>query len=179
MWMDDDSDYYYSDEESPFSRRRFESLLRRVKDNNPGIVEIHSRHWNRECIQNMTDNDWEDFGRDITNNTHLERLLLHGDGFVAGEQTISSLFRGLTGSNSIKGINLTSNNFGVEGVRSMVPLLQNANNLKFLEVVRNNIGSQGFALLMRALSDSPIEILHFDNCGIESIEIVDEHSQKN
>ena len=57
----------------------------------------------------------------------------------------------------------------------MVPFLQNANNLTKLDLDHNNIQSEGFNILFRALSDSPIERLCCNNCGIESIVIDNEH----
>jgi hypothetical protein len=92
---------------------------------------------------------------------------------------MSYLLRGLTGSNSINEVYFSDNDFGVEGVRSMVPFLQNARNLTSLNVSGNyDIGSEGFNLLWRALRDSPIEILLCVSCGIESIEIDDDNIPK-
>lgn len=173
MWMIDNSD---SDEESTDSCQRFENLLQRVTENDPRITEIDSRYWYREYIRNMTDDDWERTGHNLNNNTHLQELTLC-DG-VLNDQKMTSLFGGLTGSNSIERIELRHNEFGAEGVRNMVPLLQNASNLKYLDVTQNNIGSEGFNLLLRALSSSPIETLYSWECGIESIAIDDEHVPK-
>ena len=61
----------------------------------------------------------------------------------------------------------------------MVPFLQNANNLIELELTDNNFQSEGFKILLRALSDSPIEELLCQECGIESIEIDNEHKPKH
>ena len=171
MWMDDDSD-----SDSTNVLQRFENLLQRVKENDPSVTEIDSIYWYREYIQNMTDDDWGQLGHDLNNNTHLQELsLIEG---VLNDQKMMSLFGGMTGSKSIERIELRHNEFGVEGVRSMMPLLQNASNLKVLDVTQNNIGSEGFNLLLRALSSSPIETLNSWDCGIESIEIDDEHIPK-
>ena len=61
----------------------------------------------------------------------------------------------------------------------MVPFLQNANNLTRLELGGNNILSEGFKILLRALSDSPIETLRCNECGIDSIEIDKDHMPKH
>ena len=48
-------------------------ILRRIRENDPDITEL------KECgyqnfIQEMTDEEWEQLGRDIANNTHLEEV---------------------------------------------------------------------------------------------------------
>jgi hypothetical protein len=154
----------------------------RIKHNDPNQTSI--KLYGRERhFQNMTYEDWEDFGQDLSNNTHVKDLLFFGSfrstQGILNEQKMSSLFRGLTGSNSIQEVSLVDNQFGVEVVRSMVPFLQNASNLKLLNVSRNNFGSEGFALLWRTLCDSPIESLRCARCGIESLEIDGDHIPKN
>ena len=57
----------------------------------------------------------------------------------------------------------------------MVPFLQNANNLRNLHLDHNNLQSEGFNILLRALRSSHIEYLNCTACGIESIEIDNEH----
>ncbi|KAL7437140.1 hypothetical protein ACHAXM_005554 [Skeletonema potamos] len=77
----------------------------------------------------MTDEEWEAFGRDISNNTHLKELdLRYG---ALNDHKMSFLFRGLTRSSTIKEMVLYRNEFSVEGVRSMVPFVQNSNKLVF------------------------------------------------
>ena len=148
----------------------------RIKHNDPNLTSIklygHERHF-----LHMTYEDWEDFGQDLSNNTHVTDLFLGGG--VLNDLKMTSLFRGLTRSNSIQEIRLNNNEFGVEGVRSMMPFLQNASNLKLLSVSGNDIGSEGFALLWRTLCDSPIESLYCNSCGIDSIEIDGDHNPKN
>ena len=122
-------------------------------------------------VTSLSDEDWEQIGRDMNGSNYLEYLSLFGG--ILNDQKMSYLFQGLTGSNTIKQINLRNNDFGVEGVRSMVPFLQNTSNLKKLNVSNNNIGSEGFALLWRALCDRPINHLIVSSCGIDSIEIDD------
>ena len=119
--------------------------------------------------QNVTEEEWEEIGRDTSNNTHLRRLDLCGG--AVNDHKMSFLFRGLTRSSSIKDLWLYENELSVTGVRCMVPFLQNANNLTHLDLKENNLQSEGFNELFRALRDSPIEELLCDCCGIESIEI--------
>ena len=147
---------------------RYRDNLQQVKDNYPDKRSISIDGTDREYVRDMTDGNWEEIGRDINNNTYLRKLC-----FIASlnNQKMTALFRLLTRGNSIKEISLRRNEFGLDGVRSMVPFLQNAGNLKLVDVSRNIIGSDGFNILFRALCDSPIEDLDCDKCGIDSIEI--------
>ncbi len=148
----------------------YERDLPRVRVNDPNVTKLSSPGCMWESIANMTVEDWEQLGNDILNNTHLKELslsLLSLDADVNNHK-FSSFFRGLTRSNSIEEINLRKH---FNGVRSMVPFLQNACSLKRLNISENNISSEGFNTLFRALSDSPIEQLNCNNCGIETIEI--------
>jgi hypothetical protein len=125
----------------------------------------------------MTDEDWEQLGRDIANNTHLEDIMLCNG--VLNDHKMSFLFGGLTRSSSIDGLHLANNGLSAAAIPSMVPFLQNANNLKYLDIggeeTACNLQSEGFNILFRALRDCPIERLWCQNCGIESIEIDNEH----
>ena len=128
-------------------------------------------------IQYMTHENWEELGRDMSNNTRLEKVKLHND--ALNDQKMTSLFRGLTRSSSIDELHLWDNELSVAAVRSMVPFLQNANNLYSLNLDDNDLQSEGFNLLLRALCDSPIRRLDCCNCGIESIEIDSENKPKH
>eukprot|EP00984_Skeletonema_dohrnii_P018871 scaffold8924_cov106-Skeletonema_dohrnii-CCMP3373.AAC.6 len=125
----------------------------------------------------MSDLGWEQLGHDISNNTHLSSLDLHEG--ALDDHTISSLFRGLTRSNSIREMRLYENAFSVAGVRSMRPFLQNAENLTLLDLDNNEIQSDGFNTLFRALRNSPIVELMCVRCCIESIEIDSDHIPKH
>ena len=131
-------------------------------------------------INDLTDNDWEQFGRDVANNTHLRELHIRNGAPMGAlnDHSMTSLFRGLTRSSSITELSLFNNTFGLDGSRSMLPFLQNANNLRELEINDNYIQSVGFNLLWGALRDSPIKTLNCGICGIESIEINSNHIPK-
>ena len=58
-------------------------------------------------IENMTDEEWEQLGGDITNNTHIQGVYLY---FRAlNDHKMSFLFRGLTSSSTIKYLDLHRN----------------------------------------------------------------------
>jgi len=142
--------------------------LQRIRENNSITSRIHGRG-EHNFLHNMTDEEWEELGRDMSNNTHLEDV--HLDDGALNDHKISFLFRGLTKSNSIEDINFCSNALSVQGVRSMVPFLQNAANFSSMYLVYNNLLSEGFNELFRALRNNPIEILNCSYCGICSIQI--------
>ena len=158
-----------SDESSPLRHNG----LQEIRENNPSMTSFRA-YGNHPHTSNKA---WARIGRDISTNTHLITLILNEGTF--NDHKMSFLFRGLTGSSSIQDMNLFRNELSVAGVRSMVPFLQSANNLKYLDIDGNNIQSEGFNVLLRALSDSPIETLNCNNCGIESIEIDIEHTPRH
>ena len=147
--------------------RRFNSTLQRIKSNDhyPKNFEGDGRS---NFIQNITNERWEEIGRDISNNTHLTELSLHKA--ALNDLKMTFLFRGMTGS-SLKRLVLHKNNLSTVGVRSMVPFLQNSINLTKLDLDDNNLQSEGFNAMFRGLRNSPIEELYCNKCGITSIEI--------
>mmetsp|Transcript_5656 Transcript_5656/g.9285 ORF Transcript_5656/g.9285 Transcript_5656/m.9285 type:complete len:443 (+) Transcript_5656:105-1433(+) len=144
--------------------------LKRIRENDPHFKSITR---GGEDILNMTDEESEELGRDIANNTHLTKVDLSYSSL--NDQKMSFIFRGLTRSISIEHLKLRHNRFGAIGARSMVPFLQNANSRTHLDLSYNHIQSEGFNMMCRALCDSPIETLTCRRCGIESIDIDGEH----
>ena len=153
-------------------------LLRRIRNDDPNVTSLNINQI-AGIDENYSYENWEELGRDISNNTHMEEIILINHSEALDDQKISFLFRGLTRSSSIKKLILFDNELSV-GVRSMVPFLQNANNLTKLDLDSSNIrGAAGFNVLFRALRDSPIEELLCCGCGIESIEIDSENKPKH
>eukprot|EP00985_Skeletonema_marinoi_P002745 scaffold1127_cov133-Skeletonema_marinoi.AAC.7 len=142
------------------------SEFRRIKENDPHTTSLICEITN---FENMTNEEWEELGRDISNNTRLEYLELGST--ALNDRNMSLLCRGLTRSASIKNVALYDNGLSVAGVLSMVPFLQNANNLQELDLGDNNIKPEGFNVLCRSLRDSPIESLSCQKCCIESIDV--------
>ena len=151
------------DAEEIFSRD-----LPRVRNNDPDVKHLCCEG-DYDIVQNMTNEGWEDIGRDISNNTYLETLDFNGG--ALDDEKLSSLFRGLTKSSSIVNLDLDNNEFSRAGLISLEPFLQNSIKLREFDVTHNNIQSGGFNSLLQALHDSPIEYLFCAECGISSIEI--------
>ncbi len=176
MSSDEGSLVYDSSSHEGDPDEEFEANLQRIRENDPQMKRLDV-DGNFDYEQNMSDEEWEQLGHDIANNTHLKTVGVVDD--ALNDHKMSFLFRGLTRSDSIKDMNLCNNNLSVAGVRSMVPFLQNTNNFRELTLNFNNIESEGFNLMFRSLRDSPIEKLNCDNCGITTIEIDTGHIPRN
>ena len=165
--MSDSSSSEESDDDSSAEDNFLDDLqLLRGNDSSLTYFEVSGLS---PYVQDMTGEDWEQLGRDISNNRHLKKLEIVT---ALDEQTMTSLFRGLTRSSSIEEVILTNNRSGVNGLENMVPFLQNANNLLELDFYHDdNISSEGFSLIWGALRDSPIKALTFVSCQLSSIEI--------
>ncbi len=153
------------------------STFQWIKENDPDMVALE---WDGmaddDILNNTTDEEWEELGRDISNNTHLLYVTLYD---ALNDRRMSLLFRGLTASISIERMSLYRNGLSAVGIQSMVPFLQNATSLLHLDLNDNNIQSEGFNKLLRALSDSQILRLRCSGCSIESIEIDSENKPKH
>mmetsp|Transcript_16654 Transcript_16654/g.25225 ORF Transcript_16654/g.25225 Transcript_16654/m.25225 type:complete len:192 (+) Transcript_16654:82-657(+) len=165
-FSDDDGDDNVIDQRYA-SNHRFVTNLSLLRRHYP-VNELHA-FGDFPHIQAMSDEDWVQCGRDISNNCYMETLSVREG--VLDDRTMTSFFQGLTRS-SLNFVELIENGFGVAGAQSMVPFLRNSKSLKTLFVVCNTIRSEGFNALWRALRDSPIEKLYCPICGINAIEIV-------
>ncbi len=174
MENEDDSD---SDTISfPEDEKEFKAILQGIREYDPNTDTL-SVSGVFDYIQNMTDEDWEDLGIDISNNDFSLKNVNIVNGAL-NDHKMSCLFRGLTGSCSIGKMCLHNNELSVAAVRSMESFFQNASNLTHLELHDSNIQSEGFNELLRALYDRPVVMLQCIGCGIESIEIDNEHIPK-
>mmetsp|Transcript_16205 Transcript_16205/g.32620 ORF Transcript_16205/g.32620 Transcript_16205/m.32620 type:complete len:157 (+) Transcript_16205:202-672(+) len=139
-----------SDDEASFVYP--ETMLDKIKRNAPGTTTLSWGFFLRNM--NMSDDGWEELGRDVSNNTHFKNVYLNEG--ALNDRKMLFFFRGLTRSNTIEDVHLYENRLSTVGVRSMVPFLQNANNLHELLLCDNNIKSEGFNAVFRALRDSPM-----------------------
>ncbi len=155
----------------------FRRIVQFIREDEP-YTTLLDEDGDEDYVQDFPDEDWELLGRDIANNTHMEEVKLYNH--ALNDDRMACLFRGLTRSSTIKKVHLYNNELSIAAVRSMVPFLQNANNLTCLNLDANAyLESEGFNLLFRALSDSPVEKLSCQTCGIESIEIDNKKIPKN
>jgi hypothetical protein len=123
-----------------------------------------------------TELGWELVGQYISNNTYLQVISLERS---SGMMIL--VFRGLTKSCSVKHLLLMNNDFGIEGIRSMVPFLRNSPNLSKLDLSGNeNINTECFGVLMSALNGSPsMEELRFNECNVKDISALNTYPLPN
>eukprot|EP00984_Skeletonema_dohrnii_P012964 scaffold5316_cov90-Skeletonema_dohrnii-CCMP3373.AAC.8 len=161
--VSDDDDSYYG----PNGEDNFLADLQRIRENDPSVTHLKVSTA-LAYVHTMTDEDWEQLGRDVSNNGHLKKIKFV---IALDDHNTTSFFRGLTRSSSIEEVILNTNSYGFSGVQSMVPFLQNANNLLTLDFFHDEIQSDSFNLLFRSLRDSSIKRLTFHCCGLSSIKI--------
>lgn len=138
-----------------------------IRDNNDDLIEFLLGFEDGRVFSDLA---WQLLGRYIANNTHLEKVDLDGCGLT--DDKMSALFREFTKSCSIITLDLMENNFGLDGVRCMIPFLENSPQLNSLLFGRNaNINTECFELLVRTLNgiDRSGEDLYFSGCNIEDI----------
>jgi len=94
---------------------------------------------------------WELLGGYIANNDHLQNIDLSRCGLLT-DSKMSLLFRRLSKGGSLVVLDLERDDFGIDGIRSMVPFLKNAHYLTQLKICNNrNITTECFRVLVEAL----------------------------
>ena len=143
----------------------------RINDDDVFIVH-------REDADRFTYLAWELLGRYIANNTHLKYIDFDGAGLT--DEKMSLLFRRLVRSESLIDLDLNNNSFGIEGVRSMIPLLQNCPRLSTLFMGSNDdINSECFELLINALNGTSVKVLYLQDNNIEDISALNRYILPN
>ena len=121
-------------------------------------------------ITALFNNDaWKLLGGYIAKNTHLKSIkICH-----CNDEQMVLLFSGLRRSSSLKRLELSNNEFGIEGVRSMIPFLENSPSISDIRFF-NNFNTECFEALISALHNKGVERLQLENspntvCNIEDI----------
>jgi len=145
----------------------------------------------RSDADRFTDLAWRLLGRYIANSNHLEKITLSRCGIT--DEKMASLFSELTHCTSLKQLDLSGNSFGINGVRSIIPLLHNSPYLSKLQVERfailnfdrnNNIKTDCFELLVQTLHRRPLKgrsliELVIGSCNITNISALDRYTITN
>jgi len=143
-----------------------------VKDNNYDFDRLVLRS---PDVDEFTDLAWTLLGRYILNNTHLYRLDL--DESRLTDEKMVSLFSELVSSRSLDRLDLDGNDFGIDGVRSIIPLLQNSPQFTSLWLAGNRrIDSECFEVLVRTLEGKSVKDLFFYQCNITDITALDRYN---
>ena len=149
--------------------------IRQIKNNDPDTIDIDIK---QSTAVKFTNQAWQSLGRYIANNTHLTQLSL--DGYSITDEKMSILFGELTNSRSLQTLNIIDNDFGVEGVRSMVPFLNSSPQLTKLTLRYNNeIDTECFDLVVSSLHNTCIQELSFMECNITNISSLETYSLSN
>ena len=147
--------------------------INRVKNNDPDLTEFSLR---LSDVENFTNLAWELLGGYIADNDYVEYINLSQCRLT--DSNVAPLFGGLANAGPLKKLLLSYNNFGIDGIRSMVPLLTNAPNLTTVRIGFNtNISTECFRILVEALQiGGTIEILRLSGCGIDDITALEHHT---
>jgi len=146
--------------------------ITRIKNNDPDTIDLTIRRYD---AREVTDMAWRLLGRYIANNIHLLEISL--DECNLTDEQIISLFSGLTSSTSLRYLDIDDNDFGIDGVRSIIPLLQNCPHLTTLFMSANtNIDTECFELVLSALDGKSMEELFISSCNITDISALDRYN---
>jgi len=147
-----------------------------IKNNNPDVNDIVIRSSDADEFTNLA---WKLLGRYIANNTHLKKLVLEYCHLT--DETMAILFRALKSSVSLKWLDLDNNDFGINGVRCMIPFLQNSPNLSILYLggSNNNVNNECLEVLVSALNEKAVTELYFYNSSITDISALGRYNLPN
>jgi len=136
-----------------------------IKNNDYDVNDLVIRS---DDADEFTDQAWTLLGRYIANNTHLREVSL--DECNLTDEKIISLFSGLISSTSLVYLDLDDNDFGIGGVRAMMPFLKNSPNLSILYLGNNaNFNSECLRVLLSVLNGTSIEELYLYGCSITDV----------
>ena len=122
------------------------SEIYKIKNNNPDFSVFYLAHYDAEKFSDL---EWVVFGGYIANNDHLENINFSFCSLTDAKMAL--LFRGLAEGGPLKDVVLLINEFGIDGIRSMVPFLKKSRNLRKLDISNNrNINTECFRVLVEA-----------------------------
>lgn len=136
----------------------------RIRNNDPDFVEFTLQ---AGVANHFSDSAWRLLGRYIEGNDYLESIRFRTR--LLDDSRMSLLFGELRGGGrALRRLELTKTDFGMDGVRAMVPFLRRSN-LAALEISQNESFNTGcFRLLVGALDGRSVESLRVRCCDIDS-----------
>jgi len=147
-------------------------IINGIKRNYIGVDRLILKELIETPSLELSDLAWKLLGRYIANNTCLKTFSLRSCGI--SDEKMALLFSELTSSSSISEFDVTINEFGIEGLRSMIPFMSYSPQLINLGVGgNNNINTECFELLTRALHGRLVEKLYLFDCNITNISALD------
>ena len=150
-------------------------MINQIKSNSNSVDRLMLN----ELIETgeFSDLAWKLLGRYIAKNTNLKILGLHSCGISNKKM---ALLCGELWRSELHTLDLKCNSFGIEGMRSMIPLIQGE--FKELSFSRNNnFGTECFELLLQTLDGifSTAENLHVVRCNITDISALETYPPSN
>ena len=146
-----------------------------IRDNANDFTQFEIGRYDADQFTNLA---WRLLGRYIAPNTHLQRVVLDECGIT--DEIMALLFEELVSSLSVERLDLDSNHFGIDGVRSMIPFLQNTPKFSILYLgLNSNINTECFELLISALDGKSVKELDFCDCNITDISALETYSLPN
>ena len=180
--MDDDEQFEQAFGDNSGLQLYCKVVIEYIKNNNGSVIEFDAERsttlFSPPSTDQFTDLAWRLLGRYISNNTHLKRITLNSQNLT--DKKMGLLFSELERSVSLNKLDMSSNVFGIEGMRSMVSFLQNSLHLKSVWLEYNpNIDSECFELLINALQHIDIEEIRISRCNITDISALGTYTLPN
>ena len=144
-------------------------------DNEDDELTLHP-----EDARHFTNLAWTLLGKYIANNAYLSVLSLRGCSLC--DEKMAALFSNLISCTSLNHFDIDHNEFGIDGLQTMVPFLENLPNLLYLNFMGNDgFNSECFELLFRTLyrASSKVRVIYFRNCSITDISALETYTLPN
>ena len=153
--------------------QRCRHTINRIKNNDPTFTRLYLYS---SDAKHFADLALELLGRYIADNNHLD-VIFPMDLHLTDEK-VTLLFKYLKRARSLTTLDLAANEFGLNGIQSMVPVLKNS--LTKLNIGGNdNINTKCFRLVVEALYGGSIEDLNLSDCKIDDIMALEHYTLPN
>jgi len=160
------------DKNDPFRHHHDYDDIQLIKNNDESIDDFSL---SPASAEEMDDTTCELLGRYISENDHLTSLDLSS---CLNDARMTSLFRGLVSSNSIRDVDLSlCHSVRIGGIQSMIPFLRDSSSINKLDLECVPMNAQSLEVLLDALQRrSTIEELKLNKCSIESISVFESYT---
>jgi len=163
---------------NPNISRRCRDGIRMIKDNDEDFNLFNLEPYNADRLTNQQPRAWELLGRYIANNTNLRMLDIGTCGVT--DEMMALLFKELVRSVSLHQLHLNHNDFGIVGIRCMLPFLESSSTLHTLNLTScRNVDTDCFEVLISALDGKPIKELYLNGCDIFNISSLNTYNLPN
>jgi len=173
-WDEDEDEYQQAFGEHTSISDSCRRLIRAINNNDEKLQHLGL---GSEYTLQFNNHAWKLLGKYIANNTHIKSIKLCR--FHLTDEQMVLLFSGLRSSSSLQRLDLGNNEFGIDGVRSMIPFL----GLTHLNFNNNSIGKEGFITISNMLQHEGSTLTHLclvsTGMGDEEAEILADSLKDN